>query len=284
MTHGADGWTDDVLYAFGEQSSDGGWPTAGLVRDKAGNLYGTTPKPGGVFELSPSTNGWKETVIYQFCLSNLACVDGVAPYAGLILDASGNLYGTTSGGGIGTRCGGDGCGTVYELRPTQSGWEEKIVHDFTNDGKDGAVPGWGALFMDAKGNLYGTTASGGCCGGVVFKLAPQTDGRWKETILYEFPGGTHGFEPNAGVVMDKAGNLYGTTDYGGDPYCGCGIIYKLSPGHNGKWTYTVLHEFGIGNDGGVPEGNLVIDSKGNLYGGTVLGGTYGGGVVFEITP
>jgi uncharacterized repeat protein (TIGR03803 family) len=284
VTHGAGGWTDDVLYAFGEQSSDGGWPTAGLAMDKAGNLYGTTPKPGDVFELSPRTNGWMETVIYQFCLSNPACVDGVGPYAGVILDAAGNLYGTTSGGGTGTRCGGDGCGTVYELRPTQSGWEEKIVHDFTNDGKDGAVPGWGALFMDAKGNLYGTTASGGCCGGVVFKLTPQTDGRWKEAILYEFPGGVDGFEPNAGVVMDKAGNLYGTTDYGGDPYCGCGVIYKLSPGHNGKWTYTVLHEFGIGNDGGVPEGNLVMDSKGNLYGGTALGGTYGGGVVFELTP
>jgi len=119
---------------------------------------------------------------------------------------------------------------------------------------------------------------------VVFKLTPQSGGRWKETILYNFQKGVTGFSPNAGVVMDKAGNLYGTTDYGGDPSCDCGVIYKLAPGPKGKWAYTVLHEFGIGNDGGVPEGNLVMDSKGNLYGGTVLGGTYGGGVVFELTP
>ncbi len=264
------GWKDTVLHAGGSWAS--------VVMDGAGRLYGTTET--NVFELIRGSHGWNKTVLHRFVTQG----DGDGAFAPVILDASGNLYGTTKGGGIGTRCGGNGCGTVYELRPTQSGWEEKIVHDFTNDGKDGAVPGWGALFMDAKGSLYGTTASGGCCGGVVFKLTPQTDGRWKETILYEFPGGTNGFEPNAGVVMDKAGNLYGTTDYGGDPNCGCGIIYKLSPGPKGKWTYTVLHEFGIGNDGGVPEGNLVIDSQGNLYGGTVLGGTYGGGVVFELTP
>jgi uncharacterized repeat protein (TIGR03803 family) len=283
VTHGADGWTDDVLYAFGEQSSDGGWPTAGLVMDKAGNLYGTTPKPGDVFELSPGAAGWKETVIYQFCLSNLACVDGVAPYAGVILDSAGNLYGTTSGGGIG--CVGGGCGVVYEIERTASGWHEKVLHYFDNNGKDGVEPGWGALFMDGKGNLYGTTLGGGPVRyGTVFKLTRLNSGRWKETILYNFQKGATGYSPNTGVVMDKAGNLYGTTDYGGDPNCDCGVIYKLSPGHSGKWTYTVLHEFGIGNDGGVPEGNLVIDSKGNLYGGTVLGGTYGGGVILEITP
>lgn len=133
--------------------------------------------------------------------------------------------------------------------------------------------------MDKAGSLYGTTSGGGCCGGVVYKMTPEGDGRWQETILYEFQGGASGYEPNAGVVMDEAGSLYGTTDYGGS---GCGVIYRLAPKTNGRWEYTVLHTF-EGIDGCVPEGNLVLDQRENLYGGTVLGGTTGNGVVFELT-
>jgi uncharacterized repeat protein (TIGR03803 family) len=286
LTHGSSGWAEAVLYSFGTHSDDGGNPTAGLVMDKAGNLYGATPKGSPwstVFELSPGSSGWKETVLYRFCMSMPVCEDGTAPYAGLILDSSGNLYGTTGYGGVG--CAAEGCGTVYELERTSIGWQEKVLHSFDNNGADGVEPGWGPLFMDTKGDLYGTTASGGAPGpGTVFRLTKGSDGHWRESILYSFRQGSTGSAPNTGVVMDKAGNLYGTTDYGGDPYCDCGVIYKLSPRPKGKWSYTVLHEFGIGSDGGLPEGNLVIDSKGNLYGGTVLGGTYGGGVVFELTP
>jgi uncharacterized repeat protein (TIGR03803 family) len=306
---GSRDWTEKVLFDF--DFSDGADPTAGLVMDGAGNLYGTTPgggvNQGGVaFELAPGSGSWSETVLNSFYYSyyNQPAPGGSDPDAGLILDASGNLYGTTSFGGTG--CSGEGCGTVYELTPESGGgWKETILHRFDN-GTDGVEPGGGALFMDPSGNLYGTTegggASTGCAGvagredwleprrptgdgncGTVFKLARNTEGRWKETILYSFAPGAGGYRPGAGVVMDKSGNLYGTTDGGGGP-SGCGVIYELAPKPKGKWAYTVLHTFGTGYDGCVPAGNLVLDSKGNLYGGTILGGTAGQGTVFEITP
>ena len=156
--------------------------------------------------------------------------------------------------------------------------------------------------MDSSGNLYGTTEAGGANGGcasdadlsvpgvpltigncgTIFKLTKKTDGRWKESILYNFATGSDGFLPGAGVVMDKSGNLYGTTDGGGS--AGCGVIYKLAPGTKGKWKYSVLHTFGYGMDGCIPAGNLAIDNKGNLYGGAILGGLYGYGIVFELSP
>jgi len=279
LTHGQSGWSDTSLYSFGAQSGDGGEPTAGLVMDKAGNLYGTAPYGGStVFELTPGSGGWNEKVLHRFGIRK---GDGAAPFAGLILDAAGNLYGTTVGGGTG--CAGNGCGTVFELTPTSNGnWKELVLHRFDNNGKDGATPGWGALLMDGAGSLYGTTAGGGCCDGVVFKLTPGSGGHWTETILYTFRGGASGFEPGAGVVMDKAGNLYGTTIAGGSG-CGCGVVYELSPNAKGKWKYTVLHTF-LGSDGAQPDANLILDDKGNLYGTTATGGANGGGVVFELTP
>ena len=249
--------------------------------DKAGNLYGTAPyggsyNAGTIFELTPGSGGWKETVLYAFC-QGTSCADGRSPFAGLILDLAGNLYGTTYTGGA-YKVG----GTVYQLKPTSGGWEEQVLHSFDNNGTDGMTPGWGSLIMDAKGSLYGTTAGGGCCGGVVFRLTPGSDGRWKETILYHFQGGANGFEAAAGVVMDKAGNLYGTTIAGGSG-CDCGVVYKLAPGAKGKWTYKVLHTF-MGYDGAQPDANLILDDNGNLYGTTATGGVYGAGVVFELTP
>jgi uncharacterized repeat protein (TIGR03803 family) len=279
LTPGLGGWSHSVLFDF--DFYDGADPTAGVVMDTAGNLYGTTPSSahGGIaFQLTPGSGGWDERPLHTFSCGKSGCPHGAGPGTGLILDASGNLFSTTSSGGAYNG------GTVYELYRTSTGWKEKVLHSFHLSQTDGNTPGWGSLFMDSSGSLYGTTAGGGCCGGVIFKLTPESGGRWKETILYNFQKGATGYSPNTGVVMDKAGNLYGTTGYGGDPSCDCGVIYKLSPRPKGKWSYTVLHEFGIGNDGGLPEGNLVMDSKGNLYGGTVLGGTYGGGVVFEITP
>jgi uncharacterized repeat protein (TIGR03803 family) len=274
LTNGSAGWAESLLYSFDYLSQ----PVATLAMDHRGNLYGTTPKDSDAYELTPSSDGWEELVLHDFTGEN-GDGDGYDPYAGVILDGNGDLYGTTQYGGI--QCGSSSCGIVYELSPTSGGWSETVLHRFDNNGKDGQWPSWGALSMDSRGNLYGTTAGGGSYAGVVYKLMPKGDGHWKETILYQFRDGNSGYEPNAGVIMDKAGNLYGTTDYGG---VGCGVIYKLAPGARGKWRYTVLHTFGVGSDGCIPEGNLATDKKGNLYGGTVLGGTTGNGVIFEITP
>ena len=280
LTHELDGWTVKVIYAFGDHSGDGGEPTAGLVMDKSGNLYGTNPKGGArngnggtAFELTPGGDGWHEAVLHRFIENG----DGGGAYAGVILDSAGNLYGTTRGGGA------YGVGTVYELRRTSGGWREAILHSFDNNGKDGYTPGWGTLVMDASGSLFGTTEVGGHTsfgGGTVFQLTKLADGSWKEAILYNFVNGSTGWGPGAGVVMDKSSNLYGTTIYGGS---GCGVVYKLAPAPTGKWTYTVLHTF-TGNDGCQPDANLILDDKGNLYGTTATGGAYGGGVVFELTP
>jgi uncharacterized repeat protein (TIGR03803 family) len=254
---------------------DGGSPWAGVITDSAGNLYGTA---FAAFELSPGTNGWKENVLHTFCQGN----DGCGAVVGLVRDGSGNLYGTTEMGGS-DRCGGVGCGTVYELTPTADGkWEETILHRFQAQG-DGGGPGAGALILDASGNLYGTAGGGITRHGVIFKLTPGANGYWKETVLYNLRGGANGDGPGTGVVMDKAGNLYGTAIAGGDPNCQCGVVYKLAPAKNGKWVSTVLHRF-TGFDGAQPAAQLILDSKGNLYGTTEVGGSSGGGVVFEITP
>jgi len=291
LTPGFSGWSETLLHAFcpTPECKDGGDPIAGVITDGSGNLYGTTPSGGPhgggvVFKLASGRNGWMETVIHAFYPSyyNQPAPGGTNPYAGLISDAAGNLYGTTWTGGIAC-AGGNSCGVVYELTPKYGGgWKEKVLHRFRGNYNDGVNPGWGALLMDASGALYGTTTGGGCCIGVVYKLTPQPDGHWKERILYQFKGGAKGYGPNAGVVMDKVGNLYGITDAGG--YGDCGVIYKLAPQPTGKWAYTVLHTFGQGDDGCLPEGNLAIDQDGNLYGGTVLGGAYGAGVVFQVTP
>jgi uncharacterized repeat protein (TIGR03803 family) len=304
LTHGAGGWEESVVYSFGADFGDGGEPTAGLAMDAAGNLYGTAQNGGyynggTVYELAPSSDGWNETVLHEF---NGNQGDGAGPFAGLVLDASGNIYGTTRGGGA------HGQGTVYELQPTSSGWQEAILHSFNADGKDGVVPGWGALALDEAGSIYGTTGGGGThtclprgnegrvgwpqagrtpaigdCG-TIFKVSKNAQGVWKERILYSFRKGATGSGPGAGMVRDKAGNLYGTTIYGGSPSCACGVVYRLAPGkHGSRWKYTVLHTF-YGYDGAEPDANLILDAKGNLYGTTATGGIHGAGVVFKVAP
>jgi uncharacterized repeat protein (TIGR03803 family) len=272
------GWTETNIYSLGTDHKDGGFPYAGVTIDGKGNLYGTTPDGGGVFEVTPKAGGsWTETVIHDFWRRK---GDGGGPYAGVILDRTGNLYGTTEGGGA------HQAGTIYELRPVSGDrWKERILYSFCPAGppcKDGAVPGLGVLAMDRSGNLYGTAGGGTCCG-TIFALIRSTDGHWKESVLYDFEDGSTGFGPGAGVARDDAGNLYGTTVYGGSAQCGCGVVYKLAPKKNGKWEYTVLHAF-IGSDGAQPDANLVLDQKGNIYGTAATGGPDGAGVVFEITP
>ena len=215
------------------------------------------------------------------------CPDGELP-SNLIWDAAGNLYGVAFGGGdVYPKC--YGCGTVFELSPQAGGgWKDRTLHKFGAFHDDGRYPSSG-LVLDGSGNLYGATGGGGshACGeagcGTVFKLTPGSDGRWKETILYNFQGGRNGAVGLGPLVFDKAGNLYGTTAFGGDAQCDCGVVYKLTPGSNGKWKYTRLHAF-VASDGYEPGAGLIIDSQGNLYGTTAVGGKYGGGVVFEITP
>jgi uncharacterized repeat protein (TIGR03803 family) len=278
--------TETVLHAFTDKDGDGQWPQADLLEDEAANLYGTTsqgsPGPyygGTVFEIAP---GGTETVLYAFTEWN----DGGGP-TGLIQDSAGNLFGATTEGGN-YDCT-NGCGLVFKVAPDGT---ETVLYSFTGE-PDGATPKAG-LIRDKAGNLYGTTEYGGGdgsgCGngsffgcGTVFKLAP--DGT--ETVLYAFRGGDRdGSLPEAGLIRDKTGNLYGTTANGGGTSCyqgdGCGTVFKLAP----DGTETVLYAFAGGSDGATPETALIRDKAGGLYGTTTYGGTgsfeNGYGVVFQL--
>ena len=222
----------------------------------------------------------QETVLFNF---NSIGDSGIYPNGSLILDASGDLYGTALAGG-GGGCG-IGCGVVFELIPSTGGWTEKILHNFNDNPLDGNDPA-AALIFDAAGNLYGTTQFGGAAGyGTVFKLTPKSDGTWKETILHSFQyNGVDGSAPHGALIFDAAGNLYGTTAEGGTLQWG--TVFELSPRANGSWKEKILHSFG-GNDGWGPQGSLLMDSSGNLYGTTPYGGArlvddYG--IVFELLP
>jgi uncharacterized repeat protein (TIGR03803 family) len=273
------GGEETVLYSFCAQSNcaDGDFPSAGMVFDEKGNMYGTTfwggnGGDGVVFKLTPEG---KETVLYNFCVQS-RCADGQHPAAGLIFDKNGNLYGTTRYGGV------DGDGVVFKLTPKG---KETVLYSFCaqQNCADGADPLAGLVF-DQKGNLYGTTYWGGTSykdGGVVFKLTPKG----KETVLYSFCAQQNcadGEQPYAGLVLDQKGNLYGTTSVGGAGQEG--VVFKLTP----KGKETVLHSFPECvthcTDGEVPLAGVIFDQKGNLYGTTQQGGAYGGGIVFKLTP
>jgi len=199
--------------------------------------------------------------------------DGIAPRAGLILDAAGNLYGTTDNGGTYNQ------GTVFELTPAAGGtWTEKVLNSF-GSGTDGVRPR-GVLIFDAAGNLYGTTYGDPYNQGTVFELTPAARGTWTEKVLHTFGSGSDGTFPAAGLVLDAAGNLYGTT-YEGGTY-GLGTAFELTPAGGGTWTEKVLHHFGNGTDGVYPLASLIFDAAGNLYGTTSYGGSYGGGTVFRL--
>ena len=273
--------TEQVLYTF-TGNLDGAYPTA-LISDAAGNLYGAaaaggTNLTGTVFELSPiSGGGWTESILYNFGPFRGGS-DGDQPVGALLLDSSGNLYGTTGYGGGSTNCG-FGCGTVFRLSPGSGGWTESILHSFV--GTDGQNP-VAQLALDAAGNLYGTTRIGGPHGnGTVFELS-LVSGKWKMSLPHSFAGGTDGEDPfHAGVVIDASGNLYGTTFYGGASLAG--QVFELSL-TAGKWKKTTLHSFvrGIGI-GGYLEGGVTLDSAGNLFGTTTQAGAAGtGGGVFEL--
>jgi uncharacterized repeat protein (TIGR03803 family) len=204
-----------------------------------------------------------------------------------MFDAAGNLYGTTTrGGSSGTGCGGSGCGSVFQLTPGTNGkWTEKVLHSFQDNGKDGYDP-WGGVVSDEAGNLYGVTNAGGASGcGAVFKLTPGAS-KWTEKVLHSFGNDANdGCGSVAGLTVDAAGNLYGTTFYGG--LYNDGTIFKMTLGTNGKWTEKVVHNFNWSlyvKDGTSPGAGLVVDTKGNLYGTTENGGNYNFGAVVEMTP
>ena len=203
----------------------------------------------------------------------------VAPGGQLLFDAFGNLYGTAGGGT-------DSAGTVFELARDSGGvWREKILHSFASDGVDGEVPSGESLISDSAGNLYGTTTEGGAHNvGTVFELSPQAAPatQWTENVIYTFlPSPDDGQKPFAGLVMDAAGNLFGTTLFGGRG--GDGTVFELTPNNDGSWTESILHEF-KGPDGYGPMSTLALDSAGNLYGTTGSGGARSEGTVFELSP
>ena len=286
---------EKVLHSFGN-GKDGQAPYAGLTRDAAGNLYGVTyfgglgkcaseagAGCGTAFELSPNVDGgWTEKLLHNFDNNGK---DGYYPAASLILDSSGNLYGTTAYGGTGVCSNAaplTGCGTVFELSPkTGGGWGEKVLYSFVGGASDGETPS-SSLIFDAVGNLYGTT--GGCTGdafsdcGTVFELSPHKSGSWSEKVLHEFSStGSDGYEPYGKLLFDAAGNLYGGTNWGG-AYTG-GVAFELSPDKSGSWTENILYNFywGKGTNGGGPAG-LIFDAAGNLYGASTKWGQ-----VFELT-
>jgi uncharacterized repeat protein (TIGR03803 family) len=276
---GADGkWKLKVLHTF--VGTTGGVPSAGLVFDLAGNLYGTTAEggtheAGTVFELAPVANGkWEFKNLHSF---NPNGHDGTNPLAALTLDANGNLYGTTHDGGT------KGDGVVFELTPSSNGkWTEKLLHTFNpGNGRDGGGSD-APIIIDSNGNVFGTTEGGGKDRfyGVVFKLALNSQGKWQESILHSFTDGNDGGEPNAGLTLDASGNLYGTAASGGNT----GVVFKETLGSNGKWKHSVLHVFKNGSDGAAPYAGLIFDTAGNLYGTTKEGGANSLGTVFTVTP
>jgi uncharacterized repeat protein (TIGR03803 family) len=264
------------LYPFNSTGnlSDGGWPEAAVVRDAAGNLYGTTFYGGGgtgcsiiyngcgvVFKLDPSGT---ETVLHSFS----GAQDGYNPTASLILDAAGDLYGTTPLGGV------HGFGVVFKL---DSAGNETVLHTFEGiSGNDGSNPNAG-LVQDTSGHFYGTTQYGGRGdygrgNGTVFEVTASG----QETLLYRFKGGLDGASPFGSVVVDPSGNVYGTTWVGG--LYGYGTVFRVDRSGNEK----VLHSFAAGSDGANPLGGLALDAAGNLFGTTSAGGTHGFGTIFTV--
>jgi uncharacterized repeat protein (TIGR03803 family) len=276
--------TESVLYNFKGGTTDGSSPYAGLLLDQHGNLFGTTGKGGiysnsghgGIaFELSPAGPRYAEKILYNFG----GVIDGYQPLSGLVEDSSGNLYGTAYYGG------GAGCGTFYKITPGIS-WTETGLFDFPCSWPGQWPVDAGKLAVDSSGNFYGTTFEGGYSGqGMVFKMTVTLDGI-TDQLIYSFDrtqdylDGTY---PDASVIMDAEGNLYGTTHGGG--VAGWGTVFELSPNDNGTWNETIIHSFlNSPSDGAAPYANLVMDQYGNLFGTTTGGGLYGYGAVYELLP
>jgi len=282
LTPGNPQWTETVLHSF--CGAEGFYPYAGVIFDKAGNLYGTTTSGGTsgggtVFRLSPSRSGWILNTLYNFTVG----ADGGGPYGGVILDKTGNLYGTAVAGGV-NDCRGEGCGTVFELINSGHSWNYTVIHSFTND--DGAYP-YAGLVMDKKGNLYGTTQSGGVNGmGVVFQLT-NSGGAWTANVLHSFGDSGDGQFPGYAKLTLHHGAVFGTVPFGGTN--GQGIVFKLVKAGS-AWKEKILYSFKGGEAGSIPYAGLKFDKHDHIWGTTVHGGgtvcqaPNGCGTIFKLTP
>jgi len=257
------------------------FPSGPMVLDQDGNLYGSAEgggveNYGTVFKLSHNPDDtWSQTVLHSFDFTN----DGEYPRFGVVFDSLGNLYGTTS-----FRGGPLDLGTVFELMSQDGGWTIGLLDD---SGAGGAVA------ADRAGNIYGAIGAGNYKAGAVGELSPSPNG-WIYDALYSFCSQQNcadGNYPWSPIIFDTVGNLYGTTQYGGNTnLCtadqgGCGVAFQLSPNRDGIWTYHLMHAFAaFSGDGQTPSGPLVVDRNGSIYGTTLNGGPTGGGTVFKLTP
>ena len=274
----AGSWVHTVVHSF-TSGADGAQPYKGVTVDPAGNLYGTTVAGGSgsceggcgvAYKLANSGGTWTETVLHAFSGGS----DGSGPGARLTIDKKGDLYGMAPTGGD------YGSGTIYQLHQTSNGnWRFRVIHAFTG-GADGSSGSAGRMVVRG-GHLYGAATTGGTYGsGTVFELTPTSAGEWNFRVIYSFRGQPDGVFPYGGVLFDSAGNLNGTTYYGGAN--DLGTVYQLTPTVSGEWTEQVLYSFGGANDGNSSISNLVLDPAGNFYGTTSEGGS-GQGTIFQLT-
>jgi uncharacterized repeat protein (TIGR03803 family) len=275
VSAGATGSTK-VIYSFAGDE-DGEYPSTELVRDGAGNLYGTTVQggefgSGTVFQLAPDGT---HTILYSFTSGP----DGAQPYGGVTLDAQGNLYGTAVTGGSGT-CEG-GCGVAYKLTNVGGTYTQTVLHSFTG-GNDGSGPGAG-LSLDDHGNLYGMTPTGGAFGvGTIYQLHPNQQGTYRFRVIHTFTGGIDGSSGSAGrMIFDAAHNLYGAATVGGA--FGNGVVFQMRL-RNGQWDLRTLYSFKGQPDAGFPYGGLIFDQAGNLYGTTYYDGANDLGSIYQLAP
>jgi len=289
LTSGKAGYTLTPLYGFAGPP-DGSGPIGGVLIGASGVLYGTTESggtsgdgngTGTVFALTPSGNAYTESVLLSF-----DGVNGIFPYAGLITDASGALYGTTFLGGTSKSMDNPGYGTAFKLSPNGSGYIQTVLWNFQLHG--GSYLPYGGLVEDSAGNLFGVTNVGGPYGaGSVYELSP-TGSTYALTFVHNFdPKKGDGGEPFAeSLLLGKDGSIYGTTEEGGTgTLCtgGCGTVFELKPGKKG-YTEKVIYSFRGEPDGSAPAAGLIADANGTLYGTTYAGGQYGYGTAFEVTP
>jgi len=297
---GSGQWTETVLSRF-DNVTTGYTPSSGLFVDAQGQLFGEMTyganlgQNGTLYELTPNGGQWNFTTV-----SGFADGDGFYPLTALVADSNGNLFGTTAYGGN------FGIGAVYEVTPVSGHSNEKLIYSFPSGGhgiggpfRPSTLPS--PLIVDTAGNLFGEAEAGGDKNaGMVYELSPAANGTWTETTLYSFPSGVGGNGPTGGLIMDQAGNLYGTTEYGGlgvhgAQQSGNGIVFELIRGQNGTWSKKTLYEFvGYPSDGSQSTASLIFDTAGNLYGTTSVGGhgtctatngtIIGCGTAFELAP
>ncbi len=284
LTPAAHGYAYAIAYGF-QQRGDGALPVGGVIMDRTGALYGVTELGGfydygTVYRLAPAAGGgYRESILYTFhgTYETNVVNDGMYPVSGLTFDASGALYGTTmQGGGFCVEGVVAGCGTVYKLTPTHTGYEESLLYTFHDPDNAGASPR-SPVVLDAKGRLYGTAAGVGIhFDGTVYRLTPSGGGYAEET-LYAFAGLRDGKFPSGPVLLGANGTVFGAAQAGGDnPACtlngGCGTVYKLTPQANGTYHESSLYRFAGGKDGAYPSGPLLLQ-KNALLGVTAAGGS-----------